>query len=62
MVSNLEANRTLLSGLGRIDILTINPKERDPQNYAYGICGSVEIYIENQIDHAGIELEKERII
>lgn len=62
MVSNLEANRTLLSGLGRINTLTINPKERDPQNYAYGICGSVEVYIENHIDHVGIGVEKERIM
>lgn len=62
MVSNLEANRTLISGLGRIDTLSINPKERDPQNYAYGICDSVEIYIRNDIDHIGIELEQERIM
>ena len=62
MVSNLEANKTLLAGLGRIDNLIINPKERDPQNYAYGICGSVEIYIHNEIDIAGIQIEKERIM
>lgn len=61
MVSNLEANRTLISGLGRINTLSINPKERDPRDYAYGICGSVEIYIHNEIDHIGIQLEQERI-
>lgn len=62
MVSNLESNRTLLSGLGRISTFTINPKERDPKDYAYGICGSVEIYIHNEIDHAGITLERERLL
>lgn len=62
MVSNLEANQTLISGLGRIATLFINPKERDPRDYAYGICGSVEIYIHNEIDHAGIEAEKTRIL
>ena len=60
MVSNLENNMTLISGLGRVNI-SINPKERDPRNHAYGICGSVEIYIHNEIDVAGIELEKTRI-
>ncbi len=62
MISNLEENRTLISGLGRIGILTVNPKERDPRDYAYGICGSVEIYIHNEIDHAGIALEQERLL
>lgn len=62
MVSNLEANRTLISGLGRIDALSINPKDRDPQNYAYGICDSVEIYIRNDIDYLGIQLEQKRIM
>ena len=62
MVSNLEANQTLSSGLGRIATLFINPKERDPRDYAYGICGSVEIYIHNEIDHTGIEAEKTRIL
>ncbi len=38
MISNLEENRTLISGLGRISNLIINPKERDPRDYAYGIC------------------------
>lgn len=61
MVSNLEANKTLLSWLWRINLI-INPKERDPQNYAYGICGSVEIYIHNEIDHVGIQIEKDRIM
>ncbi|MBX9809812.1 hypothetical protein K2X92_05470, partial [Candidatus Gracilibacteria bacterium] len=61
-VTNLEANKNLISGLGRISNLSINPKERDPRDYAYGICGSVEIYIHNEIDHAGIELEKERLL
>jgi valyl-tRNA synthetase len=62
MISNLEANKSLICGLGRIKELTINPKEREPRGYAYGICGSVEIYIHNEIDHAGIEIEKERIL
>jgi len=62
MVANLEANKTLLAGLGRIDNLIINPKERDPQNYAYGICGSVEIYIHNEVDIASIQVEKDRIM
>ena len=42
--------------------MSINPKERDPRDYAYGICGSVEIYIHNEIDHAGIALERERLM
>ena len=62
MIANLEANRNLISGLGRIDNLSINPKEWDPRDYAYWICGSVEIYIHNEIDHAGIALEKERLM
>ncbi len=62
MVTNLEANKNLISGLGRISNLSINPKERDPRDYAYGICWSVEIYIHNEIDHAGIALEKERLL
>lgn len=62
MIANLEANRTLISWLGRIANLSINPKERDPRDYAYGISGSVEIYIHNEIDHAGILLEKERLM
>lgn len=61
MLSNLEANINLISGLGRVN-MTINPSGRDPQGYAYGICGSVEIYIHNEIDVAGIELERVRIM
>lgn len=61
MIANLEANRTLICWLGRIKNLSINPKERDPRDYAYGICGSVEIYIHNEIDHTGIALERERL-
>ena len=61
MIGNLEANTNLISGLGRVNI-TLNPAGRDPQGYAYGICGSVEIYIHNEIDVAGIELEKTRIM
>ncbi len=62
MIANLESNRNLISGLGRIADLSINPKEWDPRDYAYGICGSVEIYIHNEIDHAGINLERERLL
>ena len=61
MIANLEANLNLISGLGRVNI-TLNPAGRDPQGYAYGICGSVEIYIHNEIDVAGIELERVRIM
>jgi valyl-tRNA synthetase len=62
MISNLESNRNLISGLGRISPIEINPAGRDPQGYAYGICGSVEIYIHNEIDVAGIEMEQARIM
>ena len=61
MVANLENNATLISGLGRVT-LSINPGGRDPQSHAYGICGSVEIYIHNEIDVIGIELERTRIM
>jgi valyl-tRNA synthetase len=62
MIANLEANKNLISWLGRLSNLSINPRERDPRDYAYGISGSVEIYIHNEIDHAGIILEKERLL
>jgi valyl-tRNA synthetase len=61
MVANLENNITLISGLGRVNI-SINPTGQDPRDHAYGICGSVEIYIHNEIDVAGIELERARIM
>ncbi len=62
MIANLESNLNLISGLGRISPIQINPSGRDPQGYAYGICGSVEIYIHNEIDIAGMELERARIM
>ncbi len=61
MIGNLENNITLISGLGRVNI-TLNPSGQDPRDHAYGICGSVEIYIHNEIDIAGIEMEKTRIM
>jgi len=61
MISNIEDNITLISGLGRINI-SLNPKDRHPRDNAYGICGSVEIYIHHEIDVAGIELERTRLM
>ena len=61
MIANLENNLTLISGLGRVNI-TLNPAGRDPQGYADGICGSVEIYIHNEIEVAGLAAERERIM
>ena len=61
MITNLRANTNLISGLGRVNI-SLNPSGRDPQGYAYGICGSIEIYIHNEIDVIGIELERARIM
>ncbi|MBC7504092.1 valine--tRNA ligase [Candidatus Gracilibacteria bacterium] len=61
MISNLENNLTLISGLTRVNI-TINPSGQDPRDHAYGICGSVEIYIHNEIDVAGVEFERERLM
>lgn len=58
---NIESNRNLLMGLGRISELIINPSSKEKKSYLYGLSGSVEIYIHNEIDTVWREAEQTRL-
>lgn len=60
--SLLEENASLLTGLAKINTLTIGQKPEDTKNLAYGIAHDVEIYVDAQVDSSALEAEKERIL
>lgn len=60
-IQNIERNTSLLSGLARISKLSINIDIPNTSDYLYGIAGPIELYIHNEIDQVGLQMEKERI-
>ena len=49
-ISEMEDNKTLISGLARIGELTIGKKPIRSVGYAYGVTRECEIYVDASID------------
>ena len=59
--NNIEANTHLLTGLTKIATLTIGKKPAKQSEYAYGVIGGIEVYIDAHIDAEKALEEQARI-
>ncbi len=60
--TNVEENATLLTGLAKINTLTLGTKPENTDNLAYGIVDDIEIYVDAAIDTDALADEKARLI
>lgn len=58
----VEENANLLIGLAKINNFNFCKKPENPDNFAYGIVGDIEIFVDAAIDADALEDEKNRIL
>lgn len=58
----IRENENLLSGLAKIDTLTIGEKPENMSSVAYGIVLDIEIFVDAEIDTEALAAEKERLL
>ena len=61
LIANIEANGSLLSGLARIETLTVSDVSQKNKHWSYGVIGDYEIFVDSQIDNSQREEEKKRL-
>ncbi len=61
LIANIEANGLLLSGLARIENITITDTAQKNKFWSYGVIGDYEIFVDSQIDNVKLQEEKDRL-